>query len=103
MKKIQELQNDIGTFTDVVFKNSTAQSKARHLSEEALEAAAAPDDIMEWADCFILLLDGAHKAGFTVENIYDAAVQKMIINKGRKWGDADEHGISRHIKTGEAA
>lgn len=94
----QQMQNDIGVFTDKTFGESTPQSKAHHLAEEAMEAAADPSDIIEWADCTILLLDAVRKAGFTTDDLYAAVQRKMEINKSRKWGDKDENGVVRHIK-----
>lgn len=93
----QQLQDDIGVFTDKTFGESTPQSKAHHLAEEAMEAAADPSDIIEWADCTILLLDAVRKAGFTTDDLYAAVQRKMEINKSRKWGDKDENGVVRHI------
>lgn len=94
----QQLQDDIGVFTDKTFGESTPQSKAHHLAEEAMEAAADPSDIIEWADCTILLLDAVRKAGFTTDDLYAAVQRKMEINKSRKWGDKDENGVVRHVK-----
>lgn len=94
----QQMQNDIGVFTDKTFGESTPQSKAHHLAEEAMEAAADPSDIIEWADCTILLLDAVRKAGFTTDDLYAAVARKMEINKSRKWGDKDENGVVRHVK-----
>ena len=98
MDRWQKLQDDIGVFTDKTFGQSTPQSKAHHLSEEALEAAADPQDIIEWADCTILLLDGVRKAGFTTEELYQAVLKKMEINRARKWGPRDENGVCHHIE-----
>lgn len=94
----QKLQDDIGLFADVAFENSTARAKALHLAEEAVEAADDPSDILEWADCMILLLDGARKAGFTTQDVYQAVLRKMEINKTRQWGARDKDGIVRHVK-----
>ncbi len=98
----QKLQNDIGAFTEATFPDSTARSKALHLSEEAKEAAADPNDVIEWADCLILLLDGARKAGFATDDIYQAALKKMAINKNRKWGQKDADGVVRHVENDAA-
>jgi Protein of unknown function (DUF550) len=98
MPRWQSLQDDIGIFTDKTFGASTPESKARHLSEEALEAAADPSDIIEWADCLILLLDGVRRAGYSTQDLYDAVQRKMEINRNRKWGAPDENGVVRHIR-----
>lgn len=98
MNPLQKLQDDIGLFTDRIFPAATARSKALHLSEEAKEAAADPADIIEWADCMILLLDGARKAGFTTEDIHHAVLRKMETNYKRKWQAPDADGIVRHVR-----
>jgi hypothetical protein len=98
MDRWQQLQDDIGVFTEKTFPDATARSKALHLAEEAHEAAADPGDILEWADCMILLSDGARKSGFTMEDLYQAVVRKMEINKKRTWDAGDKDGIVRHVK-----
>ena len=96
----QQLQDDIGVFSEKTFPGATPRSKALHLSEEAKEAAADPDDIIEWADCLILLLDGARKSGFSAADIHAAALKKLEINKARKWGAPDADGVVRHVENG---
>ncbi|WP_284306259.1 dATP/dGTP pyrophosphohydrolase domain-containing protein, partial [Citrobacter freundii] len=39
----------------------------KHLSKEALEAAAEPDDLSEWADMQFLLWDAQRRAGISDE------------------------------------
>jgi hypothetical protein len=102
MDRWQKLQDDIGVFTDKTFGESTPRSKALHLAEEAHEVAEDPSDIIEWADCTILLLDGLRKAGFTTQDLYDAVLRKMEINKNRKWGEKDADGVVRHVKDNAA-
>ncbi len=53
----------------------------KHLSKEALEAAERPTDIVEYADCFLLLADAIRRGGFTLPQVLQAAKAKMIINK----------------------
>lgn len=98
MDRWQKLQDDIGVFSDKTFGVSTARAKAMHLREEAKEAADDPSDVIEWADCMILLLDAARVAGFKTEDIYQAVLRKMEINKSRSWGEPDENGVVRHVK-----
>lgn len=56
---------------------------------------------MEFADCFILLLNTASKCGFTMQELTDCAIEKMEINKNRKWGKPDKDGIVEHIRKEE--
>jgi len=38
------------------------------------------------------------KAGFTTEELYQAVLKKMEINRARKWGPRDENGVCHHIE-----
>jgi NTP pyrophosphatase (non-canonical NTP hydrolase) len=53
---------------------------------------------MEYADCFMLLLDSAHHFGLNAENILELTREKLGINKARKWGKPDVNGIVEHIR-----
>jgi hypothetical protein len=57
----------------------------RHLSLEALEAVKDPKDIVEYADCFILLMDAVRRAGFTPTLIIEESLKKLERNKLRTW------------------
>lgn len=57
----------------------------RHLEKEAREAQAAPHDIEEYADCFLLILDAARRAGISPQHLIEAAQAKMAINRQRTW------------------
>lgn len=96
----QRMQDEIGVFTEKTFPGATAKSKALHLAEEAQEAANDPSDVIEWADCMILLLDGARRSGFSTDDLFQAVTKKMEINKRRKWQPADENGVFHHVKAG---
>jgi hypothetical protein len=57
----------------------------RHLEKEARETQAAPGDIEEYADCFLLILDAARRAGISPLQLIEAAQRKMLINRQRTW------------------
>ena len=57
----------------------------RHLEKEARETQAAPDDVEEYADCFLLILDAARRAGISPLQLIEAAQRKMVINRQRTW------------------
>jgi len=59
-----------------------------HLVEEAKEAYRNPGDISEYADCFLLVLDAARRAGFNLSLLIDAASTKLALNKTREWSKA---------------
>lgn len=62
---------------------------ADHMQSEASEVAANPGDIVSYADQLILLNDQIWRAGFEPEDVVEAALAKMSINKdGREWPEA---------------
>lgn len=70
----------------------------KHLSKEALEAAAQPDDLSEWADMQFLLWDAQRRAGITDEQITLAMIEKLEVNKARHWPDPKDGEPRLHIK-----
>lgn len=61
------------------------QGPLEHLLQEVNEVIAEPTDRMEYADCFLLLVDAYNRAGLgdLLELIKDAN-DKLEINKNRK-------------------
>lgn len=57
----------------------------KHLALEAKEAETDPTNIVEYADCFLLILDATRRAGFSFDELLDAAATKMVVNKLREW------------------
>lgn len=92
-----EFQEDTQAWARRVFPDQTLSGKFAHLMDELIEITERPDDRSEWADALILLLDAAALAGLTAEQLLDAAIEKMAVNRERQWGEADEDGIVRHI------
>lgn len=70
----------------------------KHLAKEALEAAAAPDDLSEWADLQFLLWDAQRRAGITDEQITLAMIEKLEVNKARTWPEPKDGEPRLHIK-----
>lgn len=70
----------------------------KHLSKEALEAAAQPDDLSEWADMQFLLWDAQRRAGITDEQITQAMIEKLAVNKQREWPAPKDGEPRLHIK-----
>lgn len=69
----------------------------KHLSKEALEAAAEPDDLSEWADMQFLLWDAQRRAGITDEQITLAMIDKLAVNKARTWPEPKDGEPRLHI------
>ena len=40
-----------------------------------------------------------HAQSFTMDEIFRACVEKHAINRARKWGEPDEHGVVEHVRT----
>lgn len=70
----------------------------KHLSKEAMEAAAEPDDHSEWADMQFLLWDAQRRAGISDEQITQAMVEKLAVNKQREWPEPKDGEPRLHIK-----
>ncbi len=69
----------------------------KHLSQEALEAAAAPEDLSEWADMQFLLWDAQRRAGLSDEQITLAMIERLEINKARQWPEPKDGEPRLHI------
>ncbi|EKK6185762.1 DUF550 domain-containing protein [Salmonella enterica] len=70
----------------------------KHLSKEALEAAAEPDDLSEWADMQFLLWDAQRRAGISDAEITAAIENKLKINMERQWPEQKDGEPRLHIK-----
>lgn len=56
----------------------------KHIEKETNEIRENPN-LFEWIDVIILALDGAHRAGYSSEEIIMALENKQRINFGRQW------------------
>ncbi|WP_275193047.1 dATP/dGTP pyrophosphohydrolase domain-containing protein [Citrobacter freundii] len=70
----------------------------KHLAKEALEAAAAPDDLSEWADLQFLLWDAQRRAGISDGEITAAMDEKLKVNMARQWPKPKDGEPRLHIK-----
>ena len=67
---------------------SNADGLVDHITKELEEIKKDPSDLMEWIDIAILAFDGAWRCTDASPNdIIWAYIQKMEINKQRKWPD----------------
>ncbi len=72
-------------WSEKTFGNVGPIGPLKHLSKEALEAAADPGDLSEWADMQFLLWDAQRRAGITDEQITAALEEKLKVNMTRHW------------------
>ena len=70
----------------------------RHLEREAREAQEAPTNQDEYADCFLLILDAARRAGMTPLQLVEAAQRKMAVNRSRTWPRPVDDQPVEHIR-----
>lgn len=71
----------------------------KHLIKEAQECIDNPSDIVEYADCFLLVLDASRRAGFSVFELVKAAQDKLKVNKARQWPKVNDMNVEvEHLK-----
>lgn len=93
-----QIRREHAEWADITFGNIGPVGPLKHLSQEALEAAAAPGDLSEWADMQFLLWDAQRRAGYTDEQITKAMVEKLAVNKARQWPEPKDGEPRMHIK-----
>lgn len=96
-----EIQRMTGSWADAKYPKTDSIAICKHLErevEELMDAIgydAAISIEKEAADCLLLLMHIAHKGKF---NLLTAAIDKYIVNLGRKWAtEPDADGIYPHI------
>ncbi|SXU21011.1 Eaa1 [Klebsiella pneumoniae] len=85
-------------WSQATFGNVGPVGPLKHLAKEAMEAAVEPDDLSEWADMQFLLWDAQRRAGVTDEQITQAMIDKLAVNKQRKWPEPKNGEPRLHIK-----
>lgn len=85
-------------WSDATFGNVGPVGPLKHLSKEALEAAAEPDDLSEWADMQFLLWDAQRRAGISDDEITAAMEEKLKVNMARQWPEPKDGEPRLHIK-----
>lgn len=93
-----QVRREHGEWSQATFGNVGPVGPLKHLSKEALEAAAEPGDLSEWADMQFLLWDAQRRAGITDEQITQAMIEKLAVNKKRKWPEPKDGEPRLHIK-----
>ncbi|HFS6857454.1 TPA: DUF550 domain-containing protein [Klebsiella pneumoniae] len=93
-----QVRREHAEWSQATFGNVGPVGPLKHLSKEALEAAAEPCDLSEWADMQFLLWDAQRRAGITDEQITQAMIEKLAINKQRSWPEPKDGEPRLHIK-----
>ena len=97
---LEKIRKETNKFADATFgKDRPYTSPLHHLKKEVDELIES-GDIMEYADCVLLLLDSFNKKYpyFHTDYLLENCVKKIEINKTREWGKPDKNGIISHIK-----
>ncbi|EOU9618863.1 DUF550 domain-containing protein [Klebsiella aerogenes] len=97
-----QVRSEHAEWSQATFGNVGPVGPLKHLSKEALEAAADPGDLSEWADMQFLLWDAQRRAGITDEQITQAMIEKLVVNKQREWPDPKDGEPRLHIKAQQA-
>lgn len=93
-----QVRNEHAEWSQSTFGNVGPIGPLKHLSKEALEAAEQPSDLSEWADMQFLLWDAQRRAGITDEQITQAMIEKLAVNKQRSWPEPKDGEPRLHIK-----
>ncbi|HBW9772631.1 TPA: DUF550 domain-containing protein [Klebsiella pneumoniae] len=93
-----QVRQEHAEWSQATFGNVGPVGPLKHLSKEALEAAEQPGDLSEWADMQFLLWDAQRRAGITDEQITQAMIEKLAINKQRSWPEPKDGEPRLHIK-----
>lgn len=93
-----QVRREHAEWSQATFGNVGPVGPLKHLSKEALEAAAEPGDLSEWADMQFLLWDGQRRAGITDDQITQAMIEKLAVNKKREWPEPKDGEPRLHIK-----
>ena len=97
-KDREQVRSEHAEWSQATFGNVGPVGPLKHLSKEALEAAAEPGDLSEWADMQFLLWDAQRRAGITDEQSTQARREKLAVNKQRKWPEPKDGEPRLHIK-----
>lgn len=94
----EQIRHEHAKWSDSTFGCVGPIGPLKHLSKEALEAAAEPDDLSEWADMQFLLWDAQRRAGISNAEITAAMEDKLKINMERQWPEPKDGEPRLHIK-----
>ncbi|HHS9732291.1 TPA: dATP/dGTP pyrophosphohydrolase domain-containing protein [Klebsiella quasipneumoniae subsp. quasipneumoniae] len=95
----EQVRREHAEWSQATFGNVGPVGPLKHLSKEALEAAEQPGDLSEWADMQFLLWDAQRRAGITDEQITQAMIDKLAVNKQREWPEPKDGEPRLHIKS----
>ncbi|HBQ2165142.1 Eaa1 [Klebsiella pneumoniae] len=95
----EQVRSAHAEWSQATFGNVGPVGPLKHLSKEALEAAEQPGDLSEWADMQFLLWDAQRRVGITDDQITQAMIDKLAVNKQREWPEPKDGEPRLHIKS----
>lgn len=98
VSKREQVRREYAEWSDKTFGDVGPVGPLKHLSKEALEAAAEPDDLSEWADMQFLLWDAQRRAGISDGEITAAMEEKLKVNMARQWPEPKDGEPRQHLK-----
>jgi hypothetical protein len=96
-----QVRREHADWSQATFGNVGPVGPLKHLSKEAMEAAAEPGDLSEWADMQFLLWDAQRRAGITDQQITQAMIEKLAVNKARQWPEPKDGEPRMHFRSEE--
>lgn len=94
----EQVRREHAAWSQATFGDVGPVGPLKHLSKEALEAAAEPGDLSEWADIQFLLWDAQRHAGISDKQITLAMEEKLAVNMARHWPEPKDGEPRLHIK-----
>ncbi|HIF2615298.1 TPA: DUF550 domain-containing protein [Salmonella enterica] len=94
----ERIRREHAEWSDATFGGVGPVGPLKHLSKEALEAAADPSEPLEWADMQFLLWDAQRRAGISDGEITAAMEEKLKVNMARQWPEPKDGEPRLHIK-----
>lgn len=94
----ERIRREHAEWSDATFGDVGPVGPLKHLSKEALETAAEPGDLSEWADMQFLLWDAQRRAGISDGEITAAMEEKLELNMARQWPEPKDGEPRLHIK-----
>lgn len=96
----EKIRKQHAAWSEETFGDVGPVGPLKHLAKEALEAAAAVEDLSEWADLQFLLWDAQRRAGVSDEELNAAMELKLSVNMARRWPAPKDGEPREHIKEG---
>lgn len=97
MSSLSGFQKEVREWAAETFPEVQTEAVVNKLKCEVLELAERHKPA-EAGDCFIILLQLAHRGGY---DLLEEAKKKMEVNRGRRWGRPDGNGCIQHLEEKE--